>query len=169
MKKFKASPFVLAIGLLGLGACAGPSVHFTDFYTVYDGSEVLYAGRNGALRIEAFGRLTLEEDLDAEALAQAVAQIMARHGPGWFQVDYVTEAREDVDSYYRLRWMFNVPAGFPIASACSNQASTARPMPKRTRKVRSFLTPPSDRSGPASAPKAPSRAGSPRPRRRARW
>ncbi len=127
MKKFRAAPFALVMGLLGLGACAGPSVHFTDFYTIYDGGEVLYASRNGALRIEAFGRLTLEEELDAEALARAVAQIMAQHGPAWFQADYATEAREDVDSDYRLRWMFNVPPGFPMASACSNQATASAP------------------------------------------
>ncbi len=121
MKKFNLAPFAAAIGLLGLGACAGPAVHFTDYYAAYDHSEVRYASRNGALRVEAFGRLTLERDLDAEALARAVAQTMARHGPQWFQADYATEASEAVDSSYKLRWLFNVPAGFPIASVFSDQ------------------------------------------------
>ncbi len=127
MNKIRVSPLAVAIAFLGLGACAGPSVHFTDFYTVYDGGEVLYASRNGALRVEAFGRLTLEGDLDAEALALAVAQTMARHGPGWFQADYATEASEAVDSDYQLRWLFNVPAGFPMASACSNRVAAGAP------------------------------------------
>lgn len=124
---FRVSPFAVAIGLLGLGACAGPSVHFTDFYTVYDRGEVVYASRNGALKVEAFGRLSLETDLDAQALARAVAQTMSRHGPQWFRADYATEASEAVDSDYRLRWMFNVPAGFPMASACSDRVTAGAP------------------------------------------
>ncbi len=122
MRILNLTPFAAAIGLLGLGACAGPAVHFTDYYAAYDHSEVRYASRNGALRVEALGRLTLERNLDAEALALTVAQTMARRGPQWFQADYATEDSEAVDSSYKLRWLFNVPASFPIASVCSDKA-----------------------------------------------
>ncbi len=127
MRKFNLSLLAAATALLGLGACAGPAVHFTQYYPAYDHSEVRYASRNGALRVEAFGRLTLERDLDAEALGHAVAQTMARHGPQWFQADYTTEASEAVDSSYKLRWLFNVPAGFPIASVCYDTAPARAP------------------------------------------
>ncbi len=127
MRKLNLTSFAAAIGLLGLGACAGPAVHFTDYYAAYDHSEVRYASRNGALRVEALGRLTLERNLDAGALALTVAQTMARSGPQWFQADYATEASEAVDSSYKLRWLFNVPAGFPIASVCSDQVPATAP------------------------------------------
>lgn len=127
MRKFNLSLLAAAMGLLGLGACAGPAVHFTQYYPAYDHSEVRYASRNGALRVEAFGRLTLERDLDAEALGHAVAQTMSRHGPQWIQTDYATEAGETVDSSYKLRWLFNVPAGFPVASICYDKAPAKAP------------------------------------------
>ncbi|MFQ6018917.1 MAG: hypothetical protein ACE5KF_12080 [Kiloniellaceae bacterium] len=114
----------LAAALAALAACSGPAVHFRDFYSVYTPGDVRYATKDGPMPVEALGQVTLEERLEGEALERVVARALSRFGPHWFAGGFRAIKSEDEDPLYRVRWLFNIPVGFPTHSACARDLGT---------------------------------------------
>ncbi len=120
----RRSLFIIA-ATLAVGACGAPSVYNAEHMSAYTHGEVLRAANDRSFRIEAIGGIGSGTRIEADRLEATLAQALERHGPHWFRPNYTTAATGEADPHYRLRWLFNVPAGFPNSSACRDDVGTA--------------------------------------------
>ena len=114
----------IALAALGLGACAGPSIHYVDTDLGYEPGEVRYATADGkAIRVETVGQVTPVAPYTSQAQDAMVARALSRYGPHWFTGGFtagVTASREaETDDLYKVRWLFNPPLGFSALRACA--------------------------------------------------
>ena len=116
--------FVVAAALT-LGACGAPAVFGTDHRTAYTPGEVLRAVNDGELRVEAFGSFGSDPRITGDQLEATLARTLQQHGPNWFRTTYTTAATGEGEPRHRLRWAFNVPAGFHNNDACRDGLAEA--------------------------------------------
>ena len=115
----------IILASLTVGGCGAPAIFGTEHRPAYTRGEVLRAVNDGELRVEAFGSFGSDPKISGDQLEAKLVRTLQQHGPSWFRTTYTTAATGEGDPRHRLRWVFNIPAGFLSNDACGDGLAKA--------------------------------------------